>query len=511
MIGLLLAAAALFSAGMTTSAAEPAAAREHRAGHNSFADVADSAYYYDAVTWAANSGVTAGTSQTQFSPEAVCTRGQIVTFLWRAYGSEKVDGQSRMFADVSADAYYYDAVQWAVQKGIASGTSDTTFSPEDSCTRAEAVTFLWRAAGSPAVSEKNSAVDAENTRETSYFYDISMQSYYYSAVQWANKNSVTGGTGDNAFSPQVTCSRAQIVTFLYRDLVSPETVVPEIDAPLLGQATSDSIDRITVTWSPVDDAEGYVLYRKASGDAGWTPVAQTDACSWQDTTVVTGVRYAYTVSAYDTVDGQKLFSGYDSSGISGMASCAADQQLWYADYPYVTAAGKPTGATISSGGCGPASVCNLGNNLLGWNANVPAIAQVAVDSGARYNGGTNINTLLSAMRSSYGGFSYVNSSDDNAVFSDVQNGAMAIIHTSGKISGSKYSKLLANNGHFLCLLRVDGTTATIVDSCSYTGKWTENSVRKTYITQTDTTGVVQCPLSALAAAADYYYVVYPGE
>ena len=94
------------------------------------------------------------------------------------------------------------------------------------------------------------------------------------------------------------------------------------------------------------------------------------------------------------------------------------------------------------------------------------------------------------------------------MFADVQNGAMAIIHTNGTVGGT-YNKLLANSGHFLCLLSVDGDTATIVDSCSYTDKWTENDVRKTYIKQTNTTGVVQCPLSALAEAADYYYVVYP--
>lgn len=510
MIALLLAASTLCSAGMKSSAAEPVLIQEHRARHVNFADVADNAYYYNAVAWASETGITSGTSATTFSPDAVCTRAQIVTFLWRAYGSQTVDTQENAFTDVSADDYYYDAVQWAVHNGVTSGTSDTTFSPDKSCTRAEAVMFLWRAAGSPMASEKNSAVDAESTRETSYFYDINTQAYYYSAVQWANQNGVTGGTGNNAFSPQITCSRAQIVTFLYHDRIGTETESAEIDTPLLGQATPDRFDRITVTWSAVDDAEGYVVYRRASGETDWTPLAQTDACSWEDTTVATNVRYTYTVSAYDTVDGEKVYSGYDRNGVSGIASCVADQQLWYADYPYVTAEGKPAGATISSGGCGPASVSNLGNNLLGWNTNVPAIAQVAVDSGARYNGGTDINTLLSAMRSSYGGFSYAKSSDDNAVFSDVQNGAMAIIHTNGKVGG-QYNQLLANNGHFLCLLRVDGTTATIVDSCSYTGKWTENSVRKTYITQTDTTGVVQCPLSALAAAADYYYVVYPGE
>ncbi len=501
MTGLLLAAATLCSAGMTAEAAQPAAG-------SGFSDVDDSAYYYDAVSWAAGSGVSVGTSDTTFSPEDVCTRAQIVTLLWRAYGSEKPDTYTDAFTDVSADAYYYDAVQWAAHKGIASGTSDTTFSPEASCTRAEAVTFLWRAAGSPQTSEKGGAED-QDTAGTSYFYDISMESYYYSAVQWANRNSVTGGTGNNAFSPDDTCNRAQIVSFLYRDLVCADAAAPEIAAPQLGQATSDRFDRIEVTWSPVDGAEGYVLYRRASDESCWTPLAQTDTCSWLDTGVVTGVRYAYTVSAYAMTDGQKVFSGYDSNGVSAVTACFAAQQLWYSDYPYVTAEGKPQNATISSSGCGPASVCNLGNNLLGWNAAIPDIAQIAVDTGARYNGGTDINTLVSAMCSRYGGFSFVQSSDDNAVFSDVRNGAMAIIHTNGKVSGSKYSRLLANNGHFLCLLRVDGSTATIVDSYSYGSKWTENDVRKTYITQTDTTGIVQCPLSALAEAADYYCVVYP--
>ena len=320
---------------------------------------------------------------------------------------------------------------------------------------------------------------------------------------------MTASAADTAMA-QTSPGEGQIETCLSRDLVDPDTVLPQVDTPQLVQAVSNRFDRITVTWEPVGDADGYVVYRKAAGEADWTPAAHLDGDthSWTDTDVRMNTRYTYTVSAFATVDEWNSYSGYDSNGVSAAAVLSAAQQLAYPDIPYVTADGKPQGATISSGGCGPASVCNLGNNLLGWNTDVPTIARIAVDSGARYNGGTHIDTLLSAVSSSYGGFTYANITDDNAVFADVQNGAMAIIHTNGTVGGT-YNKLLANSGHFLCLLSVDGDTATIVDSCSYTDKWTENDVRKTYITQTNITGVVQCPLSALAEAADYYYVVYP--
>lgn len=168
-----------------------------------FADVPASAYYADAVTWAVEQGITSGTSATTFSPDMSCTRAQIVTFLWRANGAPKADG-ANPFTDVSADAYYYDAVLWAVKEGITSGTSATTFSPDVTVTRGQTVTFLYRAAGAPAVSGGS-------------FADVAADAYYADAVAWAVKEGVTSGTGGNSFSPDAPCTRGQIVTFLYRD------------------------------------------------------------------------------------------------------------------------------------------------------------------------------------------------------------------------------------------------------------------------------------------------------
>lgn len=183
-------------------------------------------------------------------------------------------------------------------------------------------------------------------------------------------------------------------------------------------------------------------------------------------------------------------------------------QLQYTNIAYRTKSGLPNGATIASGGCGPSSVRNLGNNLLGWNTTIPAVAQIAVDCGARYNGGTTIGTLLAALKikSGYGGFQYEYTTSDSAAIAAVKAGAMAIIHTPGSVGGT-YNKLLSTSGHFLCLAAVSGTTATIIDSCVTTGKWTANSVRKKYIKTTNQTGVVKCSITALTAAVDYYYIV----
>ena len=171
---------------------------------NPFTDVYESDYYYDAVLWAVANGVTNGTSATTFSPNAPVTRAQMVTFLWRAYGSPKATG-SNPFADVSADAYYYDAVLWAVANGVTVGTSATTFSPDAPVTRSQAVTFQWRAAGSPVVAGDS-------------FDDVAADAYYAGAVTWAVANGITNGTGGNKFSPEVTVTRAQAVTFLWREL-----------------------------------------------------------------------------------------------------------------------------------------------------------------------------------------------------------------------------------------------------------------------------------------------------
>ena len=167
-----------------------------------FVDVPASAYYADAVAWAVVQGITTGTGANTFSPDLSCTRAQMVTFLWRAHGSPKADG-ANPFTDVSADAYYYDAVLWAVKQGITSGTTATTFSPDAVLTRGQTVTFLWRANGSPAVSGNS-------------FGDVADEAYYADAVAWAVKEGITSGTGGNSFSPDAPCTRGQIVTFLYR-------------------------------------------------------------------------------------------------------------------------------------------------------------------------------------------------------------------------------------------------------------------------------------------------------
>ena len=168
-----------------------------------FVDVPTGAYYYDAVAWAVENGVTGGTSATTFSPNSTCTRAQMVTFLWRAAGSPEPETTVNPFGDVSAGAYYYDAVLWAVGEGITGGTSATTFSPDATVTRGQTVTFLWRNAGSPVASGNN-------------FADVASEAYYAQAVAWAADEGVTGGTGDTTFSPDNDCTRAQIVTFLWR-------------------------------------------------------------------------------------------------------------------------------------------------------------------------------------------------------------------------------------------------------------------------------------------------------
>lgn len=169
-----------------------------------FVDVPSSAYYYDAVAWAVENGITNGTSATTFGPDVSCTRAQMVTFLWRAAGSPEPVTTSNPFTDIQPGAYYYDAVLWAVEQGITSGTSATTFSPDATCTRAQMVTFLWRQEGSPVVNYAMS------------FTDVDANAYYAEAVRWAVSEGVTNGTSATTFSPDMDCTRAQIVTLLYR-------------------------------------------------------------------------------------------------------------------------------------------------------------------------------------------------------------------------------------------------------------------------------------------------------
>ncbi len=177
---------------------------ETQPSQKGFNDVKPGDYFYDAVNWAVEKGITTGTSATTFSPNASCTRAQIVTFLWRASGSPEPKTASNPFTDVAANAYYCKAVLWAVENGITTGTSATTFSPGAPCTRAQGVTFLWRANGSKAASAAAS------------FTDVASDAYYAPAVAWAAEQNVTGGVGNGLFSPDTTCTRAQIVSMLYR-------------------------------------------------------------------------------------------------------------------------------------------------------------------------------------------------------------------------------------------------------------------------------------------------------
>ena len=169
-----------------------------------FVDVATGSYYEDAVDWAVGNGITQGTDATHFSPDGICTRAQAVTFLWRAAGSPKPETRTMPFTDIPAGSYYYDAVLWAVENGITKGTSDTTFSPNMTCTRAQIVAFLWRSEKSPAAGTANP------------FADVKSAAYYADAVLWAAKEDITKGTTNTTFSPDADCTRSQIVTFLWR-------------------------------------------------------------------------------------------------------------------------------------------------------------------------------------------------------------------------------------------------------------------------------------------------------
>ena len=169
-----------------------------------FLDVPAGAYSEDAVVWAVGKGITSGTNATTFDPNGTCTRAQAVTFLWRAAGSPTPKTKLMPFPDVPVGSYYWNAVLWAIEQGITEGTSYLTFSPNDSCTRAQIVTFLWRAKGNPAVSGN------------APFTDVAPDAYYAAAVTWAEKNGITGGIGNGLFGSNNTCTRAQIVTFLYR-------------------------------------------------------------------------------------------------------------------------------------------------------------------------------------------------------------------------------------------------------------------------------------------------------
>ena len=173
---------------------------------NPFADVAEGSYYYDAVIWAVNHDpqITTGMDDTHFVPNADCTRGQVVTFLWRAVGKPEPKTTSCAFTDVSPEKYYYKAVLWAAETGVTTGVTSTAFDPNGTCTRGQVVTFLYRAKKAAPVSGGSS------------FPDVPAGAYFAQPVQWAVANGITNGMGNGLFAPNRTCTRAQIVTFLHR-------------------------------------------------------------------------------------------------------------------------------------------------------------------------------------------------------------------------------------------------------------------------------------------------------
>lgn len=166
-----------------------------------FSDVDANAYYYDAVQWAVQKGITSGTSETTFGPDETCTRAQTIVFLWRAVGSPAPKGSDNPFSDVNETSFYYKAVLWAAERGIISGN---TFDPDAAVTRAQVATFLYREAGSPAV--KGGAA----------FADVPADAYFAQPVVWVAEKGITSGVGENTFQPDGKCTRGQIVTFLYR-------------------------------------------------------------------------------------------------------------------------------------------------------------------------------------------------------------------------------------------------------------------------------------------------------
>ena len=180
--------------------ASPAAAAEA-----TFTDVAADAYYAAPVAWAVDKGITNGMTETTFGPDSPCTRGHVVTFLWRAMGKPAPTQTTHSFTDIAEGEYYYDAVLWAVEKGVTTGMSATTFEPASPCTRGQVVTFLWRAMGKPAP-----------TQTTHNFTDVEEGQYYYEPMLWAVEKGVTTGMSATTFEPQTTCNRGQVVTFLFR-------------------------------------------------------------------------------------------------------------------------------------------------------------------------------------------------------------------------------------------------------------------------------------------------------
>ena len=241
-----------------------------------FSDVADSsAYYYNPVYWAADNGITSGTSPTTFSPGKDCTRGQIVTFLWKSMGSPEPNSTNNPFTDVKTTDYFYNPVLWAKEKGITSGKTATSFAPGAPCTRGQIVTFRWIAKGRPEPSSLNNP-----------FSDVKTSDYFFKAVLWAKENGITSGTSATAFSPRKTCTRAQAMTFLYKahDLpVNPDPVLKPMEWSFTCSAAENT------SWAEMGHQFGQYLSERTDGKIKVTvytsdsitgsPIAGIDAVS----------------------------------------------------------------------------------------------------------------------------------------------------------------------------------------------------------------------------------------
>lgn len=175
---------------------------------NQFTDVPSNAYYNEAINWAVENNITSGISATQFSPDKTCTRGQVVSFIWRAMGQPEPTINENPFIDVSENDYNYKAILWAYENGIASGITNNIFGSDEYCTRSQVVTFLWRAAGQPTTTLNNS------------FIDVRKNSYFINAINWAVENGITSGTSNSTFGVDDYCTRSQVVTFLYRNYLN---------------------------------------------------------------------------------------------------------------------------------------------------------------------------------------------------------------------------------------------------------------------------------------------------
>ena len=194
----------------------------------------DKAFYFEPVYWAVEKGVTKGTSEKLFSPNEGCTRGQVVTFLWRAAGEPEPAGTKNPFRDIKETDYFYKAVAWAVEKGITKGISADKFSPDATCTRAQIVTFLYRAEGTPEIAKKSKP-----------FHDVGEGQYYADAVAWAVENGVTTGKSADTFAPEATCTRAEVVTFLYRSYTGPKPQNPDTAGGPPVYYTASSVEELT--------------------------------------------------------------------------------------------------------------------------------------------------------------------------------------------------------------------------------------------------------------------------